>query len=114
MDKMIGYCGLICTDCPAYIATQSDDGDALEAVAAQWSEEFDLSLTADECLCDGCLATTGREMVHCSECKIRACARGKSVRNCAHCSDYPCPTLNEFLAMAPAAKSTLEAVRRTL
>ncbi|MBL7162300.1 MAG: DUF3795 domain-containing protein [Anaerolineales bacterium] len=22
MDKIIAYCGLVCTDCPAYIATQ--------------------------------------------------------------------------------------------
>ncbi len=114
MDRMIGYCGLICTDCPAYIATQADDRSVLEEVAARWSKEFDVALTADECLCDGCVATTGREMAHCSECRIRACARERSVRNCAHCSDYPCRILNEFLAMAPAAKSTLEEIRRAL
>ncbi|MCK4356498.1 DUF3795 domain-containing protein [Candidatus Bipolaricaulota bacterium] len=25
MEKMIAYCGLICTNCPAYIATQKND-----------------------------------------------------------------------------------------
>jgi hypothetical protein len=25
MDKMIAYCGLVCTDCDAYIATQAND-----------------------------------------------------------------------------------------
>lgn len=40
MDKMIAYCGLVCTNCPAYVATQADDRDALEKVAAQWREQF--------------------------------------------------------------------------
>jgi hypothetical protein len=40
MDKMIAYCGLVCTDCPAYVATQANDRDALERVAAQWREEY--------------------------------------------------------------------------
>lgn len=114
MERMIGYCGLVCTDCPAYIATQADDRSALREVAAQWSKEFNATLTADDCVCDGCLTTTGRQIAYCSECKVRACAAEKNVRNCAHCSDYPCQTLNEFLAMAPAAKSTLEEIRRTL
>ncbi|KUK85723.1 MAG: Uncharacterized protein XE03_1923 [candidate division TA06 bacterium 34_109] len=25
MDKMIAFCGLICTECPAFIATQKND-----------------------------------------------------------------------------------------
>jgi len=25
MDKIIAYCGLVCSDCPAYIATQAGD-----------------------------------------------------------------------------------------
>ena len=25
MDKIIAYCGLICTECPAFLATQADD-----------------------------------------------------------------------------------------
>jgi hypothetical protein len=25
MDRMIAYCGLVCTDCEAYIATQAND-----------------------------------------------------------------------------------------
>ena len=29
MDKMIAYCGLVCTDCEAYIATQANDLAAL-------------------------------------------------------------------------------------
>ena len=55
MDRIIAYCGLVCSDCPACIATQADHRVALERVAAQWREQFDSSITADSILCDGCL-----------------------------------------------------------
>ena len=35
MDKIIAYCDLVCTDCPACIATQANDRAALEQVAAR-------------------------------------------------------------------------------
>ena len=25
MDKMIAFCGIVCTECPAFLATQKDD-----------------------------------------------------------------------------------------
>jgi len=30
MNKIVAYCGLVCSDCPAYIATQANDRAALE------------------------------------------------------------------------------------
>ena len=39
MEKMIAYCGLVCTDCEAYIATQANDLAALEKMAARAREE---------------------------------------------------------------------------
>jgi len=114
MEKMIAYCGLVCTSCPAYIATQNNDQEALQKVAEQWSKEFNATLTAKDVLCDGCLATTDRHIGHWSECKIRACAVEKEVRNCAHCSDYACEELKGFFGFAPEAKATLEEIRKNL
>jgi len=34
MDRIIAYCGLVCSDCPAYTATQADDRAALERLCA--------------------------------------------------------------------------------
>ena len=114
MEKMIAYCGLVCTECPAYLATQKDDTDALQKVAKQWSKQFNASFTPEDCLCDGCLATTDRHSSYCHECKIRACGINKSVRNCAHCSDYACQELETFFGVAPEAKVTLEKIRKVL
>ena len=114
MDKMIAYCGLVCSECPAYIATQADDQRSLERVAAQWSKEFGHSFAPEDCLCDGCLATTDRLSSYCHECKIRACGNEKQVRNCAHCSDYACEKLEKFFGFAPEAKASLETIRKVL
>lgn len=112
-EKMIAYCGLACTECPAYVATQANDMAALAKLAESWSKEFNASLKAEDCLCDGCLGT-GRQIGHCSQCEIRACAVGRGAANCAHCDDFGCEKLTGFWAVAPEAKTTLEAIRETL
>jgi len=114
MEKMIAYCGLACTECPAFIATQKDDQEALKQVADHWSKQFDKSFAAEDCICDGCIASTDRHSSYCHECKIRACGINKSVRNCAHCSDYACQELETFFGFAPEAKASLEKIRRVL
>ena len=115
MEKMIAYCGLICTECPAYIATQADDRAALERVAAQWREEFNApNITVESVICDGCLTAEGRKCGHCFECEMRACAMERGVANCAHCEAYACDKLEGFFGFVPEARATLEAVRAAL
>jgi hypothetical protein len=112
MDRIIAYCGLICTDCPGYVATQANDRDALERVAAQWREEFDApNITVESVICDGCLGTQGRKGSHCFECEIRACGLEHAVVNCAHCADYACEKLEEFFGFVPEARTTLDGIR---
>jgi len=114
MEKMIAYCGLVCTGCPAYIATQKNDREALERLAAKWQEELNTPLTAEGCMCDGCLATTGRQISYCSECKVRACAIEKHLENCAYCADYSCRELEKWFGTVQEAKTTLEGIRKNL
>jgi hypothetical protein len=112
-EEIIAYCGLVCTKCPAYIATQADDMEALKQVAETWSQEFGAAFTAADCICDGCLGD-GRTIGYCSECGVRACAIERGLVNCAHCTDYACETLAGFLKNAPEAKATLERIRLSL
>jgi hypothetical protein len=114
MDKIIAYCGLICSDCSAYIATQADDYAALERVAAQWREEYNApNITVQSVLCDGCLRGE-RKCSHCAECEIRACGLERGVINCASCSDYPCEKLTGFFGFVPNAKTVLDEIRHAL
>jgi len=107
---MIAFCGITCTDCPGYLATQSGDEGELKKVAAQWSEEYGGDLDVDDVRCDGCLSPVGPWMSHCANCKIRACAQEKALANCAHCSEYPCDRLTEFFGFVPDAKATLDGI----
>jgi hypothetical protein len=114
MEGMIAYCGLICTDCPAYVATQADDRQALETVAAEWRKQFsEPAITADTIICDGCLGG-GRLSGYCSTCEIRACAVERlgplPPVNCAHCDDYACQKLDDFLGHVPDARALLDRV----
>ncbi len=114
MGKMIAYCGLICTECPAYIATQKDSDEERKKVAEKWSKEFKSEVKPDAINCDGCLIEKGRLFSYCHECKIRKCAQEKTFKNCAYCDDYACEELNKFFGFAPIAKNNLDKIKQSL
>jgi len=114
-DRVTAYCGLVCTDCPAYVATQAGDQAALEQVAAQWREEYNApNITVESVICDGCLIDEGRKCGHCAECEIRACGVERAVVNCAYCDDYGCEKIERFFGFVPDARAVLDEIRRSL
>ncbi|HNZ65113.1 MAG TPA: DUF3795 domain-containing protein [Smithella sp.] len=111
METMIAYCGIICTKCPVYLATQADDDKAREAVAQRWSTQYGLHIKPRDAICDGCLKMDGRLFSHCRVCGIRACGMEKKVSTCAACADYACAQLKAFHSVAPHAGRMLEKLR---
>ena len=114
MEKMISFCGLACTDCPAFIATQKDDDEERKKVAVMWSEQFKADLKPEDINCDGCVVDSERLFSHTRVCEIRKCGKEKKVKNCAYCDDYACDKLTEFFKAAPEAKTTLDQIRQSL
>lgn len=114
MNKMIAFCGIVCTECPAFLATQKDDDKEREKVAQMWSEEFNAEIKPEDINCDGCLSENGRLFSHCKVCEIRKCGQGKGVKNCAYCDNYPCEKLSKLIDEIPEAKATLEKIRKNL
>ena len=115
MDNMIAYCGLVCTDCPAYLATRANDMEALERLAIQARQEYGQpDATAEGSMCDGCLSDGPRLCGYCAQCDVRACALALNVANCGHCPDYGCAKLETFWGLAPSARATLDQVRAGL
>lgn len=109
--RMIAKCGLVCSECPAYVATRKND-DALRAkTAGEWSAMFHADIQAADINCDGCQSEGPRLFHHCFECGIRKCALEKKVATCAACAEYACAQLREFFAVAPQARETLEGLR---
>lgn len=111
-EKIVGACGIVCSGCPAYIATQTND-DALRArTAAEWSAMYHADIKPENINCDGCPSAGPRLFAHCLECEIRKCAHGRKLVTCASCSEYACRKLQEFFAMVPQAKETLDGMRK--
>ena len=112
---MIAFCGLDCTTCSAYLATQADDLAEKERVAERWREETgEEEIDVDYVTCDGCRAFERRLGGHCLTCKIRACAIVRGIENCGHCPNYPCTDLNEVFHYAPEARERLDEIKRSL
>ena len=111
MTDLLGNCGLVCSECPAYIATQTDDSALMAKTARQWTKSFHHDFKPEDIVCDGCTAS-GRHSGYCAKCPIRACASGRGVETCAECDDYGCETVLAFLKHAPEAKATLERLRK--
>jgi Protein of unknown function (DUF3795) len=109
--EAIAFCGLDCDRCPAYLATQRADRSALERIAARWSAESGMEISADSILCDGCRAESGRINAFCAVCGIRSCASGRGLDTRAPCGDYPCGKLRGFPPFESEGRANLDRLR---
>lgn len=114
MEKMIAYCGLVCTDCDAFKATQNNDDNLRKQVAEKWTKEYNHPFKPEDINCDGCLPDTVKTIGHLNVCPIRKCGQEKGVKNCAYCEDYACEELNKYFKMAPVMKANLEEIRKRI
>ena len=96
MKDMIGYCGLDCEKCDAYIATVNDDQALREKTAKLWAKL-------------GC-RMNGAKTVFCEHiCEIRKCASKKGFFTCGDCSKLEsCPTARAILENNPAVLENLK------
>jgi hypothetical protein len=114
MVKMIAYCGLICSDCPTFLATKNDDDTARAKTAAFYSEKFGFDLKPEDINCDGCLSKGGKLIAYCQTCDIRKCCSDKNLDNCAVCDEQPCDKLIKFHKFAPDAKAYFDSLVKQL
>jgi hypothetical protein len=111
MQEMVAYCGIVCTECPAYKATRANDNGARARIAEQWTKEYHHPFKAEDINCNGCLAASDVHVGYCSMCEIRKCGSDREVLNCAYCAEYPCAKLGDFEARVPEAKAKLESIK---
>jgi hypothetical protein len=109
---LIACCGIDCSECPTFRATQSDDSRELERLAAMRRENFGhLEITAESMPCDGCVAS-GRLSWTGTACPIRTCAAGRGFVSCALCQSLDsCDTLRTVHDHMPQARTALDGLR---
>ena len=112
--KMRAYCGLLCTECPAYVALRTNDNDLRARTAQRWSAPS-YSVTPEEVNCDGCKSDGGKLFKQCGVCAVRQCASKKRLENCAYCDKYPCTNLEQLFKMIGEDKTrvVLDDIRKT-
>jgi hypothetical protein len=109
-DPIIAFCGLICTECPAWRGLARTSEEERARLAREWSTEA-FPLTARGLDCEGCVGPDDQLVAFCGDCEIRRCGTERDVLNCAHCSDYPCGKLEKT---GPEAKANLERLHDSL
>lgn len=109
-DKMISYCGIDCSKCESYLATQNDSDMERKKIAEQCRIEFHVDLKPEEINCNGCKSDGVKCAFAETLCEIRKCNMEKSQPYCAVCSEYKCEKLENIIASAPAIGEALEAL----
>ena len=109
MKDTIGYCGLDCKKCDAYIATANDDQLLREKTAKLWAELNNAPILPEHINCEGC-RMNGAKTIFCdSLCRIRKCALGKGITTCGDCSELEnCSTVGAILKNNPSALENLK------
>ena len=95
MKYMMGYCGVECSKCPAYIATINNDDSLRRQYAAEQTKSYGIEITPEEINCVGCCAD-GEHTCYCGMCEIRDCCRKRGLVTCAECPEYACNKLDEM------------------
>lgn len=112
MERMIAFCGTVCTECPAFLATERDDDDGRKKTAELWSKQYNADIKPEDINCKGCISEGGLIFGYCNVCEIRECGREHGLRNCAYCDEYVCEKLDKFFEIAPEGKATLDEIKK--
>jgi Protein of unknown function (DUF3795) len=94
---MMSACGVMCSECPAYLAAARGLAHQRRTVEA-WHRIYGLTETVENISCGGCLGADD-ELFHTSRrCEARLCCRRKGLDNCAQCPSEQCPHLERAQA----------------
>jgi|YNPMSStandDraft_1061717.scaffolds.fasta_scaffold20934_3 hypothetical protein len=108
MDNYISYCGIDCSNCPAYIAYKTNNSDIQKEAAIKFSKIYKKEISPSQILCSGCLNNDEPKFFYCHNCKIRECAYEKDLINCGYCPQYPCNKLDDIFSFSQEAKYRLD------
>ncbi len=110
MEQIISHCGIICSECPCYIATQTNDDIKRKETAELFSEMLKMDIKPDNINCNGCLNPDNK--LFNQGCEIRKCSIKRNLTNCAYCNDFPCDMLIIHTDNIPGSLDRLRAIQK--
>lgn len=93
MSIQMSACGVVCSECGAFLAGKKADTAVQERVAAMWNKVYGLEVKPETVTCGGCLNTDAVAFVTCQDCFVRQCVLAKGIAHCGICDEYPCAEL---------------------
>lgn len=111
MNRIVSYCGLICNNCPVFIATENNDLEQKIKLSQEYSSP-NYKVSPEEINCAGCHAGSKIVFKFCNECEIRICGIKKGKDNCGYCNEYPCSKLDISFKSSPQNKEMLDQIRK--
>ena len=94
MARMMSACGVLCSDCPAYLGDKKGAAHR-QRTAAAWKEIYQLDESPANITCGGCLGPDDRLFHTSRTCKARLCCRSRGFSTCAECPEEQCPDLEK-------------------
>ena len=111
--EYISYCGILCNECPVFVATAGNDGKMKAKLAKEYSNERN-QFSIEDMKCYGCFWEGNKASKMCGGCEIRNCAEPKGVKNCGYCNDYPCSQINSHVPEGSENRNRLDAIKAKL
>jgi hypothetical protein len=121
MREIIGCCGIVCSNCDIYKATENDDNDLRDIIfkrqiewghADRFQKLYGREYALKDIHCNGCPIENEHSFWYIENCPMRTCALEKNIENCAHCTEYLCEKLKAFFDKSHVnAKKTLDEIR---
>lgn len=97
MPPVMSACGVLCSDCPAYLGCVKG-AEHQKQTAEAWRRIYHLSESPDRITCGGCLGSDD-DLFHTSrKCAARRCCRDKGLDSCAECPVEACAALERAQA----------------
>jgi hypothetical protein len=113
MNDIIAKCGLVCSECGAYLATVNNSDQLREETAKKWSQMFNVNIDPVSIKCLGCQESDKDKLFnHCLSCGIRLCADEKGYFSCADCPDFGCEKVMMIWNHNEAARKNLEKLKK--
>lgn len=109
---MIAYCGINCSKCESYLATQSGKYKELEKVAKKLAKVYRAVVKPEYVICDGCRTGERHSFFCANSCKMRKCCIENGFFSCIECPNFPCKELQFELNNTLEAKDNLNKLKR--
>ena len=89
------FCGHDCLRCITYLATVKNDNILRKQSQQFYIETFGLDIPLDEIHCRG---GRSKDVFYlCSNCPWMMCCKGKNIKSCSECTEYPCNPLADYM-----------------